>query len=396
MIILYCETCGKRIAQDQLDTLGIKEALPDNKYFCIQCQPAAATPSSARASMRGMRPATADRIIPPSGSNLKKQQQPGTPRHGTPAVVVPSGNMKWVAAIGAGVVVGLVLIFATGSRETSASRKETVARVEPEVSRKGVTTPPPEVKAAPVRDQQPVANVVRTPAPVPAPTPPPVAQQNPQTPQLSPKEEYELRVKQGLIKKEEPAAAPADVAGLTDVDSLRKHLLKIGRGAPRDLVKKLGEMPPPDMAETVAFDAHPGSGGTGVWSGDYNSKVSAVTVDGEKGVKAEKGSDRVAMYFNAPIAANRSRLVMRVHQTGLSEIRISINCSLGVRFRMDIKAPPEGQWSDVTADLNKLRGDDGIQFENQPVQHIEIHGLRKAANNGASFVLSKCQVVSGK
>lgn len=437
MIILYCETCGKRIPNEHLQQLGIVEAKPDAKYFCPNCLPAAPAQSSAETATAtrlarmstGTRPAVktgmrAPITVPtrparPGSGGVPTTQEahaarPSPGRMAPAGAPAPNRTKLIAAAIVVGTLMGIaVTVLAFGNRSAARSQVANADSKKTPPLRTPANPNAPVTQVPQVPPVGPVASALSAgpssppalPAETPAVSPPSDrGEKKPPTEELSPKEAYEQKVRAGLIKPETPATpaapdappTPAPPAGgdlqSTDPEALRKALLAIGHGAPRDGVKRLGELPEPAMPETVVYKLDLDKGNPYNWRSDYGSKVNIVNEEGERCIKASGGSDRIACYGNAPVFANRSRVNLRIFHKGLKNMRISIQSAFNVRYNCNFDAPAEGQWQDVTVDLSKLKSGE-FNVANQQFGHIELHGFRK--NNSAYFLLSKFDIVNG-
>ena len=422
MLILYCEKCGKRIPQAMLDAMGVAVAEPERQYYCTDCASTAPpAPVSARGSgthaataplsgrppsggvrvmkppsefAQAVRPPTAMRAKRVTESAMRRQQTPGGEFQARPS------SMKWAALVAGGVFLlaaAVILMFSGGKKPETAVAQENPKPAEHKESREvkedkpnvPQPTPPAPINREPVKHAE---------TPGPGATPTPAA--NAQAHELSPKEQYEQRLKEGKIK---PAAPPlqtappvsdASLMEMTDPAALREKLTALGQGAPHDAIKHLGELPPPAIAETVIYKSDFQKNDTHGWASDYSAKVTAGTFEGENGFKVENGEDRVACYKGFDFATNHTHLKFRIFQKGLNRMQISIASVFMGRFNTALPLPPEGKWTDISIDASKLTSD-GVKFENIPVKHLEIHGFRTAQNNGAYFIVSKVEIVNG-
>jgi hypothetical protein len=436
MLILYCEKCGMRIPQAMLDAMGVKAAELEKQYFCTSCVPPAqphATSFTARASgghpaparssglhpassassaAMGGRPASggvrvmqptsgfAHAVKPPTAArikrvteNLPRRQQAGA---GDPPPA-PSSPTKWIMLASGGVVLLVVaglFVFGGGKKpETTVARDD--ARAAELI--------PDKMKA--VQPTNPPAPIQTTP-PVQPHKPEPEKHAEAGTPQeLSPKEFYEQRVKEGKIKPVAPATPPSPAASapvpandaslleMTDSVALREKLTPLRHDAPIAAIKHLGDLAPPAIPETIVYKSDFPRNDAPSWQSDYSSKITPGTFEGEAGIKTEGGSDRLGCYRNFDFATNHTQLKLRIFQKGCTKIQISIKTVFAHRFNTVLTLPSDGKWTDVSIDAGKLTSE-GVKSENMPIQHLEIHGFRPA-NSGAYFVISKFEIVNG-
>ena len=94
------------------------------------------------------------------------------------------------------------------------------------------------------------------------------------------------------------------------------------------------------------------------------------------------------------MVANNLRVKLRIYQVGLNQTRFSIQTHHGVRFNVPFKTPPEKEWSEVTVDCSKAESS-GVDLKNLAIQHIELIGFPKQANNGAYYLVSKFEILTG-
>ncbi|MCW8133967.1 MAG: hypothetical protein KIS92_26715, partial [Planctomycetota bacterium] len=189
-----------------------------------------------------------------------------------------------------------------------------------------------------------------------------------------------------------PAPAATDLSQIADVAELREKLRALGAKAPREELRRVSSMPAPSEPEKVAFsidftkkDTH----------GDYDTKVEMVNDQGEAAAKMTKGDDRLACYFRPPVIfTNNARINLRIFHEGLRDMRLSVQTVHNLRFNFNFKPPDEGKWGDVVVDLSKVAAD-GVKLQNIVIQHIEVHGFRKAAKGDQFFELSKFEIVTG-
>jgi hypothetical protein len=404
MVILFCEKCGKRIPQNVLDARGIKTADPEKFYYCVECrvdepapEPVAASVETGRpqSGARGIRPVSGQMQATKSGQNrvIKKPITTQIPlrdtarlqRSQTPSPVnsEPPSTTKMKLIVGGAsvamiLVAILILVFSKPQpkKEVAESNQQKEAPPPPQLKNLAqATTPPP----ATPRTDTVAATGTDSKAPVAA-------------PELSPKEAYDLRVKQGLVKPAvtapPPAAGESELVAMTDPDALRAKMLTMNGGWSHESVRHLGELPAPAMAaKTVwAFNSK-------TLRSDYNSKVSAGTFEGEEATKIEGGdSSRVACYDNMEVNVNRSHIKLRVFQKSVKRMRFSSQTRFGERFNIDFDPPPEGKWGEVNIDISKATCGD-VKISNQPIKHTEIQGFR--STDGAYFIVSKFEIVNG-
>ncbi|MFH0937811.1 MAG: hypothetical protein V1899_00775 [Planctomycetota bacterium] len=317
MLILYCNKCGKRIPQEQVEKIGIVQIVPDEQHFCQNC--AAAELAAEALSKKSSR----NRVItqgtrPGSDSAGMTHRQPRSSsdrQHSNPPA--KSSTMKLAASwVAIGMAVGLLVMLLVSKRG------------DPDAG------------------------------------------------------------------KSLPAARQDILLQSTDVDVLRTALEAQGNRAPLDAIQRLGELPSPSLAETVMYKANIDQGNPNRWRRDRGSTVTLTTEEGEKCLKVEKGNDRLSCYGNVDVPVNRTRVKLRLFQKGLNKMQLSISCKMHQRFNVGFSLPPEGQWQDVVVDISKAMSNK-IKIANQPMDHIEIHGFRKAANNGAYFLLANVEVING-
>lgn len=391
MIIVFCNQCGQRIAQAEVDRRKCEPLPEPDPRICEACLHAKI------ATKVGDEMATS---MPPGSNTIRRKTSAANmlprPVRKEPARTPVIDKAKPIAVIAAG---GLLLVVISSavllSGPTGEPRIAEVKRDPVVFTERTTDRPSVEVKPAVQSPEVTQASDNQRPKPVETPNPPVV--EAPKTVETS--NPSIVEAPKPLLEKPKPeASVESSLEKITDVLVLREKIKELGVKAPRDQVRRLSLMPSPEDPELTVYSSKFGKNNPiDNIHADYESKIAMVEDRSELAVRVSGGSDRVACYFKklgAPFV-NRLRVRMRVCHQGLKDLRLSVAAVNSVRFHVDVKAPPEGQWSDVTVDFS-AEASKGIKLNNLALQHIEVQGFRKVEkDNGAWLELSKFDLVSG-
>jgi len=398
MIIVFCNQCGHRIAQAEIDRRKC-ESLPEpDPLMCEACSQAKIAPQVGKETVTGfgMTPGSNTIRRKTSAANMLPRlarKEPGrTPviDKAKPIAVIAAGGLLLVVIASAVLLGGL-----TGEPRIAEVKRDPVVFTERTIDKPRVEVKPtvqsPGVTQAP-DNQRP--KPVETPNPVETPSKPSVVETSKIVEASNPSI---VEAPKPLLEQPKPeASAESNLAKITDVLVLREKIKELGTKAPRDQVRRLSLMPSPEDPELTVYTSKFGKNNPNNIHADYESKIAMVEDRNEPAVRVSGGSDRLACYFKvgAPFV-NRLRVRMRVCHQGLKDLHLSVAAVNGVRFKVSVKAPPEGQWSDITVDCSDAVSRD-IKLNNLALQHIEVYGFRKVEkDNGAWLELSKFDLVSG-
>ena len=301
---------------------------------------------------------------------------------GTPA----AGNWAGMG-MGVGAIVALagLLFFSSGSADSKLkSGPATALRTEPQTPQR------PAVPPVATPEKRPLSGpAAALPAATITANPPPPGN----TTVLG------TRPAMGTLLPESLLPPPAEPAPYGDAEAkrLRERLLPMGRSAPREQVKLLGDLPQPAEAESLLYRLSITAGNLDGWVQDWDSKVSVAMEAGEMCLVVRKGTrDRAACLHSFHLPINHTRIRMRVYTSGVQLLKLSVLGRLGPRFSIPVPVPLEHQWTDVEVEISSAEVD-GIKAANQPIQHLEIHGIQKLnlPAEPPSFLLSKFEWLNG-
>jgi len=406
MLILFCEKCGKRVGQAELERRGMGNAPPGSVVICEACGAAPAVQVAMTASGAALKTAVqsegstavlvahrSEIIKPPSdgksetaappeaaGKTGRRVKTSGATLPSTPKAAERQPPKPVLLIVGgtvaAAVVLGLIVVlFAGGGNEEQTAKKAT-------------TAPAPVPAPAPAQPKNwPVPSVERTTPAKPADVRPPATEKPPAPQPVS---------NPPPAVPKPPAPAASGLGSITDVKELRDKVKQLGRSTPREELRRLTGMIPPAEPEKVVFAGKFEKNAHSEFRGDYSSKLEYVDQQGEAALKITEGDDRLAFYYQTGSEfANNLRIRLRIFNQGLKDMRFSIQTPFNVRFNIPFKPPAEGQWGEVTVDCTKTLVD-GVKLSNIPLQHIEVHGFRRGDKaSGAWFAVSKFEILSG-
>lgn len=424
MLIIFCNTCGKRIPAAELEQLGVRAGDETDQLACVTCRPADRPVSGVIPQTSKTEPIAR----PISGSTRRTSAQAAVLTRSSRTGLAPArasgagggggGERRAEASkipllvLGAGgvlVLVGLVVAFSGGGSKPVAKAPDGAHASDSKSSSGKVldlqkpAVPAPAPKAAPGGGALPARE-----KPVEAPNVPGF---------MKPVTTEELGLTKRPASTPTPAeaapAAPAPVAPaaterpaqtglmeLTDVAELRTRLLAIPNVAQKEraAIKRLCELPPPSMAEQVVFSqTFTGKDIPGSWHDDYGSKLQLSSEQGEAALKVFGSKERQASYVvlrDRNVVCNRTRVRLRIWQEGVKRLRFSIQTALLVRFNMDFPAPAAGAWQDVEVPIHDMKSGE-FKLENFPFSHIELHGFPSGAPAAAVYYLAKFELVNG-
>ena len=189
MQIFYCEKCGMRIP---LDEIGEPHSSPAPK-FCRTCAPAKLKPVSKASIL----------VAPLANINTAKARPNIKPKK--PAE--QTGLIVGFGALAAVILILVVLLIGRGGN-TPAPQLNPPEKPAPQIAQVPMPSlPPPPLPSPTSVPYQSPAPPIAAPVALPASAEPAKEPPKPATDALSPREEFELRIKEGKVKRE-PAPAP--------------------------------------------------------------------------------------------------------------------------------------------------------------------------------------------
>lgn len=453
MLIVYCEKCGKRVPPKELEALGLTSVQAGETIFCGSCKAAGATatvplpsalpslpdapsetvtlpvpaspgstaplpmpkhsgrlpapsPSAGIPQSGAQRvPPTAE-VRPVSATTVARRTVDAPPRSARSRVLTPVDTRRndaenekkktgVIVGVGVGVVAALVLAFfalSGGDKKNENASSETSSSG----GSSGSSKPAPKLETPPAPPAPPAYPAQKTKQPS-TPTPPSTVPTPPATPPapapVPAPPPPEAPVVPAPPPQQAPTPAPAgDLASINDVESLRNALLKLGANAPHDQVRRLSQMPPPVIDETVAYSIDFTKGNLDSWRSIDDKPVSLNKDQGENALKAMEPAEPFGAYRNMNFSFNHTRIKLRLYQVGLKSMRLDCQTHMGLRFRPSIPLPKEGEWSDVEVDCSSFANGD-VKMNNIANSHIEVQGFHKTP--GGYFLISKFEVIIG-